>query len=329
MNISLGIVALAVAGITASVAFMTLLLTLRARNEALALRALSERQAAMADALKLDLYSVEREVRSVGSSSGQVLEEIEALLERVPSGAEGDWEKAPSLDTTLMLREISHSLNTPLAQIEVAVRRASGEIAVVGGNQDVARSLESAKRSVDLIRAVVTSYRELYAISDRAGQAWDVSDLSGTLQGLWKVLIEIRQHEEGEPPLLTSGTSVSPTRLTYSNYLICSILLPLMQNAVECAAVGGEVEVDVHTIGPTDEGLSLEVRNTIPTKAELQLDRMNSSESFSTKGHEHSGLGLSTARTLTARIGEGPSFSLEGDKLVARVLLGKGGGLGR
>jgi signal transduction histidine kinase len=188
-----------------------------------------------------------------------------------------------------VVREMSHSLNTPLAQIELAL----SELADNPQSSPGPRARGEISRAMDtlqLCRAVLAAYRDVTSIATVATH-WDIRNLLMAIQSVVGACIaglvpskDLRV--EVVAPLTLAG---------YSNYFVVSLLLPLIQNAIEAAPPGSEVQC---RIGEGADFYVLSVSNSSEVSPEIYKLAI---PNYTTKSGGHAGLGLASVRTLLSR----------------------------
>jgi signal transduction histidine kinase len=209
-----------------------------------------------------------------------------------------------------LIREISHSINTPLAQIELTLRG----VAETTGDTQIIGALRRSEQSVQLCRAVLAAYRDITAVAAIATQ-WDIQDLRQALRSV----VEVYKARGLELPEEVSVEIDVPGAIPgYSNYMIISLLLPLLQNAVEAAPSSSQIRC----WGIRDDNhYLLCVSNA--TRFRVDLGKLKLSN-YTSKLGAHEGLGLSSVRTLLARqahLGASLEFEIADDIFIATVRL--------
>lgn len=205
-------------------------------------------------------------------------------------------------------QEISHSLRTPLAQIEAAAlvlhRQAEGEMSVAS----VARILQG----VEICKCFVSAYRNFGRMQQEIG-GWGPESIGRMLEGA------LAFYSHSAPEDATFGSESLPDRLTgYSNDFIVAALLPLLENAAEAAPRGGGVNI---SFADTDSAFEFVVVNDFDG-AELPASIFNRGSSTK-KGHE--GVGLSVSKGLIEDSAGGSiSVSVADGKAVFTASLPKG-----
>jgi tetratricopeptide (TPR) repeat protein len=209
-----------------------------------------------------------------------------------------------------LIREISHSVNTPLAQIELAIRE------VAEGISDAAmiKALQRSEQSVQLCRAVLASYRDITAIAAVVSE-WDVRDLRPALRSVVEVYMAQGLESEDNVRIEIDTPSVI---VGYSNYMIISLLLPLLQNAVEAAPPRTLIRCWADW---NARYYFFRISNAMRIRADLDMLKISN---YTSKLGPHEGLGLSSVRTLLARqahMGASLEFAIADNLFIATVRL--------
>jgi signal transduction histidine kinase len=202
---------------------------------------------------------------------------VESLRGTVNVAVDENPSKAMGQDS-MIVREIAHSLNTPLAQIEASV------LSMRGTDEEQKRKLAGIIDGVRVCKSVVATYREVATLS-RDSTAWRPDSLRKALHSLGTMVAD----RVGRTPEMT--IDVPDTIPGYDNNFIVAVLLPILENAVEAAPDGGSVTVRYATRG---DGFQLQVSNP-GAPSPLPADIYQAG--FTTK-HKHEGLGLHAVRNL-------------------------------
>jgi signal transduction histidine kinase len=247
----------------------------------------AETQARLLETLR---YQTELQQQFLKAQTSSINVNVERIAEDLQSSSPQPPEGELQLDIQgeKLIREISHSLNTPLAQIELALRGAWESQLGTDPKSPNLITLNAAEESVQLCRAVLAAYRDLTSVA-RVATHWDITDLEASIQA--SINVFITQNERSHDGV--TGIAITPKALPgYSNYMVISLLLPLLQNAVEGASPHTEVRCWTES---SDSAFQLKVSNT--TEIEPDITRLEE-PGYSSKGDGHEGLGLSSVRTL-------------------------------
>jgi signal transduction histidine kinase len=207
-----------------------------------------------------------------------------AVLNGIRGELDGLAGRGPSVQTTetaaSLIREISHSLNTPLAQIEASIL--SMDRSVV---RDTAK-LDNILEGVRICKSFLAAFREVATLT-RDVRAWSPDSISEAVRSA----SALYAHRAGKSPEVE--VHIADSVPGYNNNYLMAVLLPLVENAMDAVKPDGSVKVtgalrgDVYVIDVCNDG----VVDGLP---ELIYEN-----GFTTK-HEHEGLGLATVRRLVA-----------------------------
>jgi signal transduction histidine kinase len=195
-----------------------------------------------------------------------------------------DAGEVPSLDrsredttSATLMREIAHSLNTPLAHIEATVLLLQEDL---GQSDDLIRIRES----VRMCKSFVLAFRDLASVATTA-TSWSPSSLRESLE------LGSRVYAHQQNSSVEISVDLPDSISGYGNSLVAACILPLVENAIEAASPNGKVRV---TLESNDDADLLHV-NTTPVASSLTNEIY---ESGYTSKSDHEGLGLSTVRRL-------------------------------
>jgi signal transduction histidine kinase len=201
-------------------------------------------------------------------------------------------------DSASLIREISHSLNTPLSQIEVALKLLADSESLDG---DDARAIERARSSVELCKSYIQGFRQAILAEGAEPEASDVSleDILSNAIDADSVSVSI------DIPKVVTG---------YENAFLAAMLLPLIENAVESALAGSTVAVRHDS---NRETIAFEVAsrtlNIIP-------DEPYAPGVTTKEGHD--GMGLVVVKRLASSVpGGAVSHRKQGDEVTFTVTL--------
>ena len=193
-------------------------------------------------------------------------------------------------DFRILLSEISHSLNTPLSQIDAAAITLTSNLTESSIGAEPGRDLASLERirtSVDLCKSFLSAYAE---ISNLATSSLGRDELS--LKTALKNAAEI----------YSGGIEVQigvPDRFPgYTNSYMLAVVWPLLANALEGSDSGGRVAVLV------DKERGCHLISVTNSSRVTQMDDSIYDAGFTTK-ENHQGVGLSgVRRILSTRRGD-------------------------
>jgi len=202
------------------------------------------------------------------------------LIPRTPPTAGSRSHTIQADELEQVVREISHALNTPLAQIEAVALILEGSTS----HADIKRA-EDIRRSVDICKSFLTAFRELHSVA-AATASWSPNSLREAIRASG----EVYKNRTG------SGAKIEvslPEYIEgYSNSFICAALLPLVQNAVEL-----DKGVAPVVISYDQDSAGLNRLLVASTPAALPESERIYSPGYSTKS-DHEGLGLPTVSRL-------------------------------
>ena len=191
----------------------------------------------------------------------------------------------PGPDSAQIIRELAHSLGTPLAQIKAQALR------LAAANEGERVDLEKIIAAVDLSNSFIGAFREIARISGPSSKL-PLASLSKALRTAADVYLSKVNK------LVKLSISVPEQTEEYTNAYLLSILAPLIENAIEASPEGEDVSI---AFVPDESKIVFNVKNKF-------LGDPPGAQSFapgaSTKdGHE--GMGLSTVRRLVEARREG------------------------
>lgn len=201
----------------------------------------------------------------------------------------------------LLIREISHALNTPLSQMEAALLTVKTELRHPDP-QNISARLRSIQIGLDICKSVVGSFRELI-LGSKASSAWAPQSLKEAIATAAEAYIA--QH--GTKIFLNN--ELPDNVRGYSNNYLISLLLPLVENAIDSATPDTTVSLSISNVDGFDR---LSISNK-PLK--LPISHEIYDDGFSTKPG-HTGTGLTIVQHLLTAM---PSASLS-HKIVEDVL---------
>lgn len=178
-----------------------------------------------------------------------------------------------------LVRELSHSLSTPLAQMEAAILASSTL-------DRSAREKTQLLVSVEVCKSFISAFREVATLA-RDTQAWQPRSLGKSISAATELYIG----RFGADKHIVCSVDLPDSIPGYDNNFLAAVLLPLVENAVEASPDGGTVAIR-HERG--QEGHRLTVTNDCEVSA--LPEEIYDVHSSSKEGHE--GLGLATVKTL-------------------------------
>jgi len=201
-----------------------------------------------------------------------------------------------------LVRELSHSLNTPLAQIEAA---ASSAIAILDSENEAVGSLRSVSDCVQVCKAFLGAYREL--VLSGPTSVWNPSSIEGAVETACNVYAASKNKD------LNFELSLPKKIHGYSNNYVTALILPILENAIESSQQNTSTRVSYLQKTETNE---IHIRNrpaADPGGEEIY------EQGYTTKdGHEGTGL-TSVKRLLSTH--EGASLTHNFNSGVAAFLI--------
>jgi signal transduction histidine kinase len=201
-----------------------------------------------------------------------------------------------------IVREISHSLNTPLAQIEATI------LAIDSNTEGQRKTKRDLLDAAQICKSFLAAFREVATVSGDA-EAWEPKSLSDSLRAAAKVY----GSRAGKKFRLEVNM---PDRFPdYDNNYVVAIMLPVLENAIEAVTRDGDVEV----IGlPQTNANVISVSNS--TSIQFLSEKIYDPE-YTTKPM-HSGLGLAVVRRLVeARPDASVKHELQDGRVVCMINL--------
>ncbi|MEV6517323.1 GHKL domain-containing protein [Micromonospora chalcea] len=190
-----------------------------------------------------------------------------------------------SVPAAELIREISHALNTPLAQIETVLE----ELHHADVSERDRAMIRDAISSIEIIHAVMQAYKSLTALV-----SVDEIDTKN-LPKLVRAVFEAARSQSGKG-LAFSVIAVPKEVDGYDNYFLLALLLPLLQNAAQSAPDHSTVQVNY------ERGRALLVIQVRNECADPDASVKAAREFRSIKaGSGHQGIGLRSVETLLSR----------------------------
>lgn len=201
--------------------------------------------------------------------------------------------------SSTLVRELSHTLHTPLSQIEAAtlslISQSSNGKTI---NSGLSKSLDSIQTSLNICKSVLAAYREL-VLMVRSSTTWSPTSLAQALTSAANLYINNVKKK------LTFKVNMPDEIHGYSNNYVVAILLPIIENAVEAGRNGSEISI----LGKdNNDNYLIEVTNV--TDSPIKSTDIYK-DGFSTKpGHLGSGLTI-VKHLLTAYSGSSISHKMD------------------
>lgn len=239
----------------------------------------------------------------VDTKIGNVLAKMSEDIRIIKSHARQFSASEITVDESMLIRELSHFMATPLATIDASFKTLT---AYAPKGKDKAKWDELNDRvlsSIAMCNGIIATYRSIFA-----DESYDDSKkLSALIQSSFDVY---KKEEKKELKLLLR---VNDTHQDIRNYFIISLILPILSNAVTAAKPNTSIEV-------TENKGMIKITNTY----EGTIDLANfEKEGYSSKIN-HRGMGLYTVRHLLSRRQLGAlNYYLDGKRIVFEIPIQK------
>lgn len=204
------------------------------------------------------------------------------------------------------MKDVKHSLATPFSQIET-------NCTLLESLSDPCEQAECINKIRDIVKVcqnIITSYQEIVN-APPIDESQTLSECIDELMNSLEKKVKKRR--------ITMEKHYLPDNLSgYSNNVISSMLLPLLQNAVAASPEGGTIIMDFNSDDKNHIiSLSNYCEDYIPTKEQLKTSQYSSKKN-------HLGVGLSTVRNYLRLLKEcSLDFDIEDNKVTAIVTLKK------
>ena len=179
-----------------------------------------------------------------------------------------------SLSDFSVIRELNHSLATPLSQIEVICQLQKSKMKGTSGSQ-----LDRIIQYVNFCRSTIVAFKELLSSS----VIGDSSDYETSLKDIFNMYCD-KYHKHN-----ISFNLISEDSIMLSKNIIIAILSPLLENCVTASPDGKEIRLN---ISQSDKYITLVLENeclAVPKITDLKKVGYSSKK-------DHTGTGLDTVR---------------------------------
>lgn len=204
------------------------------------------------------------------------------------------------------MAELAHSLATPLSGLKARILALRGDFA--DGDPNMRSELAALQTRVEMCEAVLATFRRVNqaVAADRSYQLASVAD----------TLMLAHRDAEGR---LGAGTSLDadlPEVVEgFDNSYLATLLLPLVENAVEASPNNGRIELK---FSDHDTYIQFEVGNDV--REPVVMDKVFIPGGSTKAGHQ--GLGVPTAKWLAESVRGGSLIAdMNGDRFRALVRL--------
>ena len=226
-----------------------------------------------------------RGVRYADNVSASLISELLARQNVVAQGVQSKLTEPPSKDGIAFIRELAHSLNTPLSQIEAAALLLPDDpredSAPGSGSKTPARRIY---HSVEICKAFLAAFMQITKVASQTSK-WNPKSLEASLHAAAELYAD--KARSG----VKSSIHIGVEPRGYSASYIIAVTLPIIENAFESAKPYSTVSVEI-TAGPREYRIQVtSAYETIP-----EVDSMYSN-GFTTKA-DHQGIGLSVVQSL-------------------------------
>ena len=216
--------------------------------------------------------------------------------------------QTPRKDFTMedFMKDVKHSLATPLSQIET-------NCALLEAFTDADDKSECVNKIRDIVKVcqnIIASYQEIVNVP-AIDESQPLSECIDELMSSLEKKVKRRR-------ITLEKLSVPDSLPGYSNSVISSMMLPLLQNAVAASPEGGAIIVEI-TDDETTYVISLtnQCEGYVPTSEQLKTSQYSSKKN-------HLGVGLSTVRNYLRLLKEcSLDFNIEDKKVTVKITLKK------
>jgi len=186
----------------------------------------------------------------------------------------------------ILIREMSHFLNTPLSQIEAALLAIKTTTGLNNeNNNDLIKDIDAVKSSVNICKSFLAAYRELILVA-KSSKTWAPESIKDSLTSASNLFIRKSKKD------LKIDLNLPDTINGYSNNYIVSLLLPLIENATESSPDNSEILIKGHK---ENNFYNISVSNVNGNINDIKDDIYQ--DGFTTKPN-HEGMGLSIVKHL-------------------------------
>ena len=176
---------------------------------------------------RLDRLEERLASKSIEPQNIELSTRLDSILDAVTQSQD-----EPADTPVQLIRELSHSLNTPLSQIEVS---ASIALSTIDNRKELENSIQSISDSVQVCKAFLGAFRELVVSGSAA--VWNPKSIAEAIKSATQLYASSQNKE-------ISLTVDLPTVIEgYSNNYISALVLPILENAIESSKQGTPVVV--------------------------------------------------------------------------------------
>ena len=247
------------------------------------------------------------------SKNESINNELHEIKELISKRNQDNWGKQSNDESVYgqYIRELFHSLMTPISQIEISTDIVKERIDK--SDKVSLESLDAIDKGVKLLYAFLFAYRQVVF----AGYASNSEDKLTINEGIDSAKIVYESNLSKKVSLQKSNVPNEIKGL--SNNFVLAILLPLLENAVYATNVGQEISIEYKK---KDNDHIFTIQN--PVNKPIIIDNLYK-DGFSSKtenGKPHIGIGLSAVRALIEKkMGSSLHFNLiENEKKLETIL---------
>lgn len=262
--------------------------------------------------LQDELRIVLKQITSAGNDS--INYELHEIKEELISIRSQDHSSKHSNKDNLCeqyIRELFHSLMTPISQIEISTDIVKERIDK--SDKKTIESLDAIGKGVKLLYAFLFAYRQVVF----AGYTSNSENQLTINEGIDSAIIVYETNLSKKVSLLKSNVPNEITGL--SNNFVLAILLPLLENSVYATNEGQEITIDYKN---EDNNHIFSIQNPVNKPIIVEDLYKDGYSSKTDNGVPHIGIGLSAVRTLIEKkMGSSLRFNLIENKTKLETIL--------
>ena len=185
-----------------------------------------------------------------------------------------------------LIREMSHFLNTPLSQIEASLIAIEDTFTSNDDHENqLVKDINAVRSSVNMCKSFLAAYRELVLVA-KSSKTWVAKSIKESLISASNLFMKKSAKN------INVKLEISDTIKGYSNNYIISLLLPIIENAVESSSNNSEVIIEGKKRGNI---YVIYITNVNENNIDLTDDIYK--DGYTTKPN-HEGMGLSIVKHL-------------------------------
>lgn len=290
---------------------------LLSRQDSMLNRLESLTRASNLETLSEDIYRLDRIVELLQAESTkpqQQQNELFARLDRLAAGISAQEKSAssqrrPQEEHVTFIRDLAHSLNTPLSQIEAAALLLQEDFEPESSTASEARSAANRiYHSAEICKAFLSAFMQITKVASQTSK-WNPRSLEQSLAAAAELYAKESNRQ------VKFDVNIKSALSGYSSSYVLAVTLPLLENAFEAARSGTTVTAKI-----TDEPVQYTISVTSTSDDMPEGDSIYNS-GFTTKAN-HQGLGLAIVqRLLSAYQGARITHEIEDDKISFQIRL--------